>query len=127
MDDRASLGRKGERAAERYLRRLGCKIVTRNYKCPLGELDLVVLDKDTVVFAEVKTRRGDDHAEPHESVTWQQQQRIHRAAQHFLAFTRSQHRACRFDVVAVSLDDAGKMACEHYPGAFEPSSEIRYY
>ena len=67
-DARRELGIDGERAAERFLRRLGYTIVERNYRCPLGEIDLVALDRRTIVFVEVKTLRRAGAASPFDAV-----------------------------------------------------------
>ena len=121
MDDRASLGQAGEKQAERFLRRQGYRIVTRNYSCPLGEIDLIALDGRTVVFVEVKTRSDRDHADPQDAVTPAKQRRLIRSARFFIQQTNSQDRACRFDVVAVTANDGADMHVEHIPDAFGPS------
>ena len=53
----SQIGAQGERLAEKYLRRRGCRVLARNYRCPRGEVDLIVLDGQAVVFVEVKTRQ----------------------------------------------------------------------
>lgn len=119
MDDRAELGRKGEKQAERLLRRRHYRIVCRNYRCPAGEIDLVVLDGKTIVFVEVKTRSGDEHADPADAVNPHKQRRLSRSARCFIQQTRSQGRACRFDVVTVVVQPDNKMDIQHYQNAFE--------
>ena len=121
MDDRAGLGRTGEKRAERFLRRQGFRIVTRNYTCPGGEIDLVALDGETVVFVEVKTRTDRDHAEPHEAVNGPKQRRLARAARFFLAQTEGLDRACRFDVIAITRETPRRLHVEHFPEAFVPA------
>lgn len=118
MDDRAALGRRGEKQAERYLRRLGYRIVTRNYTCPLGEIDLVALDGKIVVFVEVKTRSDRDHADPEDAVNPSKQKRLIRAARFFIQQTRSEDRMVRFDVVGIVVDEQGRFVIEHTPDAF---------
>ncbi len=118
MDDRAKLGKAGEDHAERFLRRLGYRIVTRNYRSATGEIDLVALDAHVIVFVEVKTRVGRVHADPQDAVTPHKQRHIARTAQCFLQQTGSQGRACRFDVVAITVDEQNAMHVEHLPGAF---------
>ena len=121
MDDRAGLGRAGEEHAERFLRRRrGYRIVTRNYRCPAGEIDLIALDGRTVVFVEVKTRADREHADPQDAVNPAKQRRLLRSAEFFLRQTQSQDRACRFDVVAIALDAGGNMQTEHIEDAFVP-------
>ncbi|MCL2329996.1 MAG: YraN family protein [Phycisphaerae bacterium] len=120
MDIRSILGRSGERRGEKFLRRLGYRLVTRNYKCPLGEIDLIFLDGTTVVFVEVKTRSSSQHADPQDAVNRDKQKRIGRCATYFLRQTQSEHRVCRFDVLAIV--DSPERGCriEHFINAFTP-------
>ena len=112
---RQQLGTDGERAAERFLRARGYTILARNYRCPLGEVDLIALDGGTVVFVEVKTRRG--AGSPFDAVDPRKQRQIARAAEHYLNAHRLQDRDVRFDVVGVSPDGGG-LACELVQDAF---------
>ena len=121
MDDRAELGRAGEKQAARFLRRKGHRIVTRNYCCPLGEIDLVTLDGKLIVFVEVKTRTTSEHADPEENVNPAKQKKIALCAEYFLRQTGSDDRACRFDVIAITMDHNRKMEIEHFMDAFIPS------
>ena len=123
MDDRAGLGRAGEKRAERFLRRHRYRIVTRNYRCPTGEIDLVALDGRTVVFVEVKTRADREHADPQDAVNSAKQRRLLKSAEFFLRQTDSQDRPCRFDVIAITLDDDAEMKVEHITDAFAPSGQ----
>lgn len=120
MDDRAGLGLQGERAAEKFLRKLGYKIVTRNYRCAAGEIDLVALDGAIIVFVEVKTRTGSQHADPQDAVNPDKQRHIQRAAQFFLRQTHSEERDYRFDIIAIVVDDTG-LHLEHLVEAFTPA------
>jgi putative endonuclease len=114
------LGKEGERVAERFLQRKGYKLVERNYRCPLGELDLIVLDRRVVVFVEVKTRTGHGFGSPLEAVEFRKQRKMIQAAQFFLAEKRLQHRDARFDVVGVSWPGREPVV-EHIENAFELS------
>ena len=120
---RQAAGRTGEEAAARCLARAGYVILARNYRCPFGEIDLVALDRRTVVFIEVKARRNDDVVSPLESVTRRQQRRIARAAVHYLGRYRLLDRPVRFDIVGVWLggDDP---RCELVRGAFESDGVV---
>lgn len=120
-DDRKALGADGERAAEKYLRRQRYTILERNYRCPLGEIDLVALDGKTVVFVEVKTRTGEGHGGPLEAVDTRKQRQIGRVAQTYLLHHRLQDRDARFDVVGVWHDGA-RIVCELVRNAFELTS-----
>ncbi|MGI5877026.1 MAG: YraN family protein [Christensenellales bacterium] len=93
------LGRSGEQAAGRYLESLGCRIVARNYRTRQGEVDLIALDGETVVFAEVKTRRSQRAGSGAESVTARKQEHIIRAALAFLQERGMEEAPARFDVI----------------------------
>lgn len=106
----------GEHLAERHLRAAGYVILARNYRCRLGEIDLVALDRRTIAFVEVKARHGADFGAPLEALGARQQGRIVAAAAHYLARHRLLDRAARFDVVGVWLGDPPR--CELVRGAF---------
>jgi len=116
------LGKEGERIAERYLQNKGYKLVERNYRCSLGELDLVVLDRRVIVFVEVKTRTGRGFGSPLEAVEFRKQRKMIQAAQFFLAQKGLQQRDARFDVVGVSWPGREPVV-EHIENAFEVSGK----
>jgi len=113
-------GSRSERAAARFLKRLGYRIVARNYCCSLGELDIVALDGRCLVFVEVRSTEEHDTARPAASVDPDKQQRLTRLALHFLQSRRLLGQSSRFDILAVSWP-AGRSEPEivHYAGAFE--------
>jgi len=117
-DQRQLLGADGERAAERFLRQQRYTIVERNYRCPLGEVDLIALDGRVVVFVEVKTRTQPGWGTPFEAVHPRKQRQVQRAAQRYLLERRLQGRDARFDVVGVWWED-GRPQCELLKNAFE--------
>ena len=117
-DPRKSLGKAGEEFAERYLKRQGYAIVERNYRCPLGEIDLIALDRRAVVFVEVKTRRVDTSGAPLESVNGAKQRRLKRAALYYLSRHHLQDRDVQFDVVGISLR-SDPPAVSHVRHAFD--------
>ena len=98
---RIPLGRRGERAAEKYLRRCGYRIVKRNFRAAGAEIDLVAMDGDVLVFVEVKTRRGLDAGAPEEAVDERKQKQIRRAAEIFATRYREDEIEMRFDIVAI--------------------------
>jgi len=100
------LGRRGERAAEKHLRRVGYRIVARNFRAAGAEIDLVAMDGDTLVFVEVKTRRSRDAGAPEEAVDERKQKRMRRAAEIFATRYRADEVEMRFDIIAV--DASGK-------------------
>lgn len=104
-DPRQSLGRLGEDLACGELQRRGYVILARRYRTRHGEIDIIARDRDTVVFVEVKARRGQAYGGGGDAVTAWKQRRVARMAADFL-FRRGLHDApCRFDVVAVDFRD----------------------
>ena len=91
-------GKKAETKAEDYLHKRGLITVAKNYRCKGGEIDIVMLDKDQLVFVEVRYRRNTQFGSAADSVTSIKQRRIITAAQHYLQHIGHQP-ACRFDVV----------------------------
>jgi putative endonuclease len=95
------MGRKGERIACRFLLRQGFDILARRFRARRGEVDLVALEGDILVFIEVKTRASKDFGDPSEFVDWQKQQSLQLAGEEFIArYDLGQH-SYRFDVVSV--------------------------
>jgi putative endonuclease len=114
------LGRAGEAAAARFLARRGLVILARNLRSRLGEIDLLARDGQTLVFVEVKARRGSSGDPPEAAVDARKRARLARLALGYLAARRLGERSCRFDVVAVSLDEAGAVtSTRHIRGAFD--------
>ncbi len=100
-DERGRTARRGEAIASLCLRLKGYRIEARNWRCALGEIDIVAWDGDTLVFVEVKTRAGRSAGSPEEAVTGAKQRRIVGLAQAYLGKRRGDPPPCRFDVVAV--------------------------
>lgn len=96
-------GESAEDQALAYLNRQGLKLVQRNFRCKQGELDLVMLDNNVLVIAEVRFRKSDRYGSAAESVTATKQSRIIAATHVYLA-QQPQDRPIRFDVVALSGD-----------------------
>lgn len=95
-------GREAEEKALHYLQQQGLQLLVRNWRCRGGELDLVMLEKTTVVFVEVRYRQRALWGSALESITPTKQQRLIRAAQQFLQqHPRWAQHPCRFDVVAL--------------------------
>ncbi|ASP40435.1 YraN family protein [Bacterioplanes sanyensis] len=93
-----------ERQAERFLRQQGLKPVTRNYQIRGGEIDLIMLHGEVLVFIEVRYRKHSDYGSGAESVTASKQQRLRRTAEHYLLQNHPSTPDCRFDVVSASGD-----------------------
>ena len=114
---RKLLGRTGEDRAADHLAGRGFRILERNYSAPYGEIDLIALDGDTVVFVEVKTRTTDAYGAPELAVDRRKQERMVKAALGYLKRRNLHQMPCRFDVVAISGMDGGTV--QHIRHAFE--------
>lgn len=121
-DPRQVLGRRGERLAAHFLERAGLRIIARRFRLRCGEIDLIALDRELVVFVEVKTRRGRGYGTPAESVTPLKQRKIARTALAFLTGRGWHERPCRFDVVEV-IDTGKTPEIRHIPDAFRLGPE----
>lgn len=109
MDDRErkAIGLLGEELALTKLLANGLTLITRNYRCKLGEIDLVMLDGGTLVVVEVRYRTSNDYGGAAASVTWDKQQRLVRTAEHLLMKRAELRRyPARFDVVAITTGGA---------------------
>ena len=116
--ERIRLGKKGEALALKKLKKLGYKCVEKNYRCALGEIDLIARDGDCLVFIEIKTRKGYSIAYAKEAVDKRKMRQVSKTA---LAYMK-EHDCCeaksRFDVVAVYLGRDNE-EIEVIPNAFE--------
>jgi len=122
------LGDRGEKSAARYLRRQGFKILARKYSNRIGEIDLVALEGDSLVFVEVKTRRTDAAGNPHEAVDRRKQQKLTQTALAYLKYHRLLEESYRFDVVSVYWPHGEKQPdITHYRNAFSPSGFGQMY
>lgn len=118
-DDRKKLGAAGEAAAARFLRKAGCRIVARNYRCPSGEIDLIARKRGLIIFVEVKTQKTGAHLDPLERVNREKQRHIIASARHFLREKEMTDTEYRYDVVAIIWGDGKRPErIEHHPGAF---------
>ena len=118
-DGRRLVGDEGEGRAEAFLRDQGFRILGRNVRSPLGELDLVADDHGVLVFVEVKRRRTGAYGGAIEAVDARKRAKLVRLAAQYLAQHRIEDRACRFDVVLLQ-DDAGPAeAVQHIANAFD--------
>lgn len=115
---RLSLGAWGEDYAARYLRKQGLKILQRNLRTPVGEIDIVARDRKTLVFVEVKTRQSQQFGTPQEAVGTHKQRQIIRTAQWYLSEHPAGKLQPRFDVVAL-LKMGDQVQVEHIVSAFE--------
>jgi len=112
------IGPRGERLAARFLKKLGYKILRRNWASKFGEIDLIVRDGDEVVFVEVKTRATRTWGDPESAVTPAKRRKLSRTAVDFVERNRLREYPLRFDVVAVVIPENGDPEFEHFKDAF---------
>jgi len=125
---RGLLGNRGERQAAAFLSKNGFRILARGVTNRFGEIDLIALDGETIVFVEVRTRRSREAGDPAESVTPEKQAHLTRAALTYLKQKKLLERPSRFDVVAIVWpDDAKAPEIRHYKNAFEPVGRGQFY
>ncbi len=95
-------GRQAEKIAEHYLCHQGLKKITRNYACRFGEIDLIMQQRDCIIFIEVRMRNNPDFGLGLETVNQKKQQRIRKTAQHYLQQNKLYDTiACRFDIISL--------------------------
>ena len=116
-EQRQTLGKWGEEQAALFLRRQGLKILQRNLRTPVGEIDIIALHRKILVFVEVKTRSGSGFGSPQEAVGPAKQRQILRAASWYLNENPLPNLQPRFDVVAVRVG-SDKPQIEHIANAF---------
>ena len=112
------LGERSERAAARYLRRRGMRILEVNYRCRLGEIDIVADEVGTVVVVEVKSKGGPRFGRPEEMVTMAKRRKLTVLAVTWLRHRGYVGKGVRFDVVAVDWAGGSLMEVRHYRAAF---------
>ncbi len=95
----------GEKIVDKYLIKSGYKILAKNFKCHLGEIDTIFKDEREIVFAEIKTRKGIKYGFPAESVTYFKRKHIYNVANYFLYINNLSNEFIRFDVIEVYLND----------------------
>ena len=113
-----ALGTKGENLAVTFLKKKGYKIIARNYKTFIGEIDIIAKDGNTTVFIEVKTRKNDSFGYPFEAVNNKKRQKLKNLALLYLK-NKGQEFPARFDVLSIFYIKNGKEAIEHIKDAFE--------
>ena len=115
------LGDRGENVAARALRNKGYKIIVRNFRCEMGEIDIIARDGTTLVFVEVKTRTDDSQVSPEEQVNDHKQNQITKAAKFYLTRYGVPQPPSRFDVVAIVWPAGRDPQINHIENAFGPT------
>jgi putative endonuclease len=112
------LGRRGEDLAAKYLEEHGLVVLSRNWQCREGELDIVLTDGEQVVICEVKTRAGTGFGAPAEAVDEEKARRIRKAANKWLSEFRVPPCELRCDIVAILWPPEGRPRIQHIKEAF---------
>ena len=113
-----TLGSSGEALASDFLEKKGFTIVEKNYKTPLGEIDIIAQDNGTVVFIEVKTRSTDSFGYPFEAVHAKKQGKLKKLALLYMKRVGKEVPA-RFDILSIQINAAGEHRIHHITDAFE--------
>ncbi|MCX7422774.1 MAG: YraN family protein [Planctomycetia bacterium] len=121
-------GDRGERAAVKYLKTLGFRIVAQQYSTPWGEIDIVAIDEQTVVFVEVKTRKSIVAGHPFEAVNQEKQSKLTRMALAYLKRYKLLEYSARFDVVSIIWPEESRTPeITHISNAFEPVGKWQFF
>jgi putative endonuclease len=114
------IGDVAEETALGYLTKAGCKLIIRNFRCPFGEIDLIIRDAEMLAFVEVRYRGKEDFGSGAETVSFTKQGKIIRSAQRYLQQNRVSHLLpCRFDVVSMTLNADKKFEINWIKDAFQ--------
>jgi putative endonuclease len=100
-------GKKGEKIAADFLKKNGYRIIDKNFRCPLGEIDIVAREKSTIVFVEVKTRKSSELGYPEQAVGIKKQKKMSQLALWFMQKKKIIDVGARFDVVAITMLSSG--------------------
>jgi putative endonuclease len=101
-------GKKGETIASAFLRKNGYRVIETNYRCALGEIDIIAREKEELVFVEVKTRNSVELGYPEQAVGINKQKKMSQLALWYLEKNNLTDAKARFDVVAITISDAGE-------------------
>ena len=111
------MGKKGEALAAKYLEEKGYQIIDKNFRCRLGEIDLIAVEGDFLVFIEVKLRSSLGFGHPLESITKKKQDKIRQVAQYFL-LQNKKHCNVRIDVISILINKLDKPQITHLENVF---------
>ena len=107
---RRDTGILGEKLAKGFLKKRGYRILETNYRCPQGEIDIVAKHRDSLVFIEVRAKKSSEFGSPEESITPVKRERMKTTAAHYRQTHNNLPPLWRIDVVAVELDQNGKLS-----------------
>ena len=106
MNSKLTIGQQAEQWASEYLQQQGLQLVTTNYHCRRGEIDLIMHDHDTLVFVEVRYRKTSTFGSALESVDHRKQKKLIVTAEHYLQKNTASFSHYRFDVIAISPEQS---------------------
>jgi putative endonuclease len=112
-----SLGDRGERLAAGFLKRAGMTVIGTNIQCGKGELDIVAMEGDVLVIAEVRARADENFMRVEETVNWKKRKSLRKAAKVYVRRRKLYDMQVRFDVIAI-VGEAGKEEIRHHKHAF---------
>lgn len=123
---RIDSGKAGEEKAVSYLRGEGYKIIERNYRTKLGEIDIIADCKGCICFVEVRSKNNASFGLPEETIVKKKQLRVSKAALAYIKKFKLENRSCRFDVVCVEGVDSRKPVVKLIKNAFELDARYSY-
>lgn len=116
---RINIGKHGEDLARSYLERHNYTILQRNFRCKLGEIDIVAQDRGMVVFVEVRTQTSNAYGPAYNTVTFSKQKQVKRVALYYISKYNLVNTQIRFDVIGITLNpDAEEYQLDHIQNAF---------
>ena len=116
--ERLELGKLGEKLALKRIKKLGYKLIESNYRCPLGEIDIIAKDDECLVFLEIKTRKGRSTGYAKEAIDQRKIRQISKVALFYMKTNNCLESKSRFDVIAININGQ-KKELEIIPNAFE--------
>lgn len=126
MGGNKALGAFGEDLAAKYLEDNGYKVLERNFGSRTGEIDIIALDGDTMVFIEVKTRTGERFGMPSEAVSFLKQKKLVKTALYYMQTRRLLDYMSRFDVIEIVVDEENNRQINLIRDAFQYSGKYGY-
>ena len=125
MMNRQEVGKLGEKAARKFLKKRGYRIRETGFRCHHGEIDIIAQKKDYLVFVEVRTRSNLDFGTPEESITQAKKEKLIASALTYTSIHQNLSPVWRIDVVAIELNEKGKpRRIEHIENAVEQVSRF---
>ena len=115
---RKKLGSWGEQLAAEYLKKNNYMLLTRNFRCRYGEIDIIAKEKGSIVFVEIKTRSSRNFGMGMEAVNYTKRQKIKKTAMVYLSENPFKYDNLRFDVIDINLDNSSTPKIIHIKNAF---------